>query len=192
MLEQKTLVLNRSWLPVTLTTVRRAVALLATGAAGAVHPATYEVADWDVWIERGPTDNGSLRGVGFRLPVPEVIVLHVYNGFPDRPVAFTRRNVYRRDGFQCAYCSSAPSMGDLTIDHVLPRARGGTTSWENCVTACISCNARKADRLPWEIGFKLTRTPAAPRWPGGLDPTSLRERPVWNRFVRGANGSSRR
>ena len=112
-----------------------------------------------------------------------MIGLQRYNGFPDRPVAFTRRNVYRRDGHRCVYCGDAPPMGDLTIDHVMPRARGGGTSWENCVTACFGCNAKKADRLPHEIGYRMAAKPRPPTWPGGLDPAALRGRPVWDRFI---------
>ena len=183
MLDRKTLVLNRSWMPVTTTTVRRAVVLMARGVAGAVHPGTFEVAHWEAWIERGPEDAGRLQGIGFEFPVPDVIVLTHYNGFPDLPVSFTRRNVYRRDGFQCMYCGRSPGASGLTLDHVRPRSRGGDTSWLNCVTACVSCNARKADRTLAQAGMSLRRKPAIPRWPGGLDPHSLEERPVWHRFV---------
>ena len=86
MLDRKTLVLNRSWMPVTTTTVRRAVVLMARGVAGAVHPGTFEVAQWEAWIERGPDDVHRLRAIGFEFPVPDVIVLTHYNGFPDLPV----------------------------------------------------------------------------------------------------------
>ena len=192
MLETKTLVLNRSWTPITLTTVRRAVILLAAGAARAVHPATYEAADWDGWIERGPHERGRLRGVNFELPVPEVIVLQRYNGFPNRGVSFSRRNVYKRDGNRCVYCRTAPPVAELTIDHVVPRARGGGTGWDNCVTACLRCNARKADRTPLQAGMTLPRPPAPPQWPGGMDPASLRERPIWNRFLPAAHRRSMR
>jgi len=183
MLDRKTLVLNRSWMPLTTTTVRRAIVLMARGVAGAVHPGTFEVAEWETWVERGTSEVGRLRAVGFEFPVPEVIVLTVYNGIPDMPVSFSRRNVYRRDGFRCAYCGSAPRSAELTIDHVRPRSRGGRTSWENCVTACMRCNARKADSPPSAVGMRLRWPPRAPRWPGGLDPRTLKERPVWHRFI---------
>lgn len=179
----QTLVLNRSWMPIAITTVRRAVCLLATGVARAVNPKTYEEADWDGWIERGPTEAGAIAGVGFRFPRPEVIVLTQYNGFLDLPVAFTRRNVYRRDGYTCVYCGDSPAASALTIDHVIPRSRGGGTTWENCVAACHPCNARKADHLPEEIGFELDTKPGVPKWPGGIDPRSLAERSVWHRFL---------
>lgn len=183
MLDRKTLVLNRSWMPLTTTTVRRAIVLMARGVAGAVHPATFEVAEWEAWVERGPEDSGRLRAIGFEFPVPEVIVLRAYNGVADRPVSFSRRNVYRRDGFTCVYCGKTPRAAELTIDHVRPRSQGGPTTWENCVTACVRCNSRKADRPAAAVGMELQRHPHVPRWPGGLDPRSLRERPVWHRFI---------
>lgn len=181
-LDRRALVLNRSWMPISTTSVRRAILLLARGAAGAVHPVTYEVAGWDDWLERGPQDGDGLPCVGFRLPLPDVVVLLRYNGVPDRPVAFTRRNVYRRDGFRCQYCQSRPGPDQLTIDHVLPRSRGGATTWENCVTACFRCNARKANRNAMDCGLVLHSVPVAPRWPGGLDPASLEQRPSWKPF----------
>ncbi|MDA1194436.1 MAG: HNH endonuclease [Planctomycetota bacterium] len=183
MLDRQTLVLNRSWRPITTTTVRRAIVLMARGVAGAVHPATFEVAAWETWIEVGSRAIGSLRGIGFDFPVPEVIVLTGYNGMPDAPVSFTRRNVYRRDGFACVYCGHAPRSAELTLDHVVPRSRGGPTDWRNCVTACVRCNARKADRTPSQADMRMRRQPTMPRWPGGLDPGQLAERPVWHRFM---------
>jgi 5-methylcytosine-specific restriction endonuclease McrA len=183
MLDGRALVLNRSWVPVSTTSVRRAVLLMARGVAGAVHPETYEVASWDTWVERGPMAAARLRGVAFDLPVPEVIVLTHYNGFPDFPVAFTRRNVYRRDGHRCMYCGERPRPDHLTIDHVVPRSRGGPTSWDNCVTACIRCNAKKANRSAREAGLTLLQSPATPRWPGGLDPEAVSQRPIWKRFL---------
>ena len=165
------------------TTVRRAIILMARGAASAVHPSTYEVADWGGWIARGPQDAQRLKGVGFLFPVPEVIVLRTYNGFPRIPVRFSRRNVYRRDGYACVYCGRAPNVRELTIDHVVPRSHGGGTTWENCVTACGGCNARKADRSPAKAGMTMRVHPRSPTWPGGLDPSLLASRPSWRRFV---------
>jgi len=182
-LDSHTLVLNKSWVPITTTTVRRAILLMARGVAGAVHPETYEVADWTAWILRGPRTTGHLRGVGFIFPIPEVIVLHSYNAYPDVPVAFTRRNVYRRDGYRCMYCGRRPRQEQLTIDHVIPRSRGGGHSWDNCVTACLDCNARKADRSVWDARMNLLVRPRAPDWPGGMDPDLLSSRPAWHRFL---------
>ena len=192
MLEQRALVLNRSWAPISTTSVRRALVLVVRGAAGVVHPETFCVHSWDEWVGDGsePSDTSvgprgapRVRGFGLAVPVPEVIALKHYDGYPVRGVAFTRRNVYRRDSYTCQYCGGRPGVEELTIDHVLPRSRGGASTWENCVTACRPCNARKANRLAEEIDLRLGRRPAAPRWPGGLDPASVRARPLWQRFL---------
>ena len=83
---------------------------------------------------------------------------------PRRAVQFSRVNVYRRDGFRCQYCREALPVGRLTFDHVVPRSRGGETSWENIVTSCGPCNRTKGDRTPVEAGMPLERTPREPRW----------------------------
>lgn len=183
MLDERALVLNRSWAPISTTSVRRAIVLVVRGAAGIVHPETYQVAGWEDWLRSGPVDRPVVRGFGLEVKVPEVIALKNYDGFPARGVAFTRRNVYRRDAFTCQYCRTRPGVEDLTIDHVIPRSRGGGSSWENCVTACRPCNTRKANRYAHELNLFLARKPAAPRWPGGLDPASVRARPAWHRFL---------
>ena len=183
MLDERALVLNRSWTPISTTSVRRAIVLVVRGGAGVVHPETYAVHAWDDWLVCAPDGKPGVRGFGLEVKVPEVIALRHYDGYPARGVAFTRRNVYRRDGFTCQYCGARPGVGDLTIDHVVPRSRGGGSTWENCVTACRPCNTRKANHLAHEIDLFLGRTPVAPRWPGGLDPASVLARPAWHRFL---------
>lgn len=213
MLEDRALVLNRSWTAISTTSVRRAVVLLVRGAAGVVHPSTFQLFSWEQWLAVGdagpdggaeaaeapqlPADPatrpapggarpgrvGRLLGFGLSIVVPEVIALRQYDGYPARGVAFTRRNVYKRDAHTCQYCGRRPGLDELTIDHVVPRSRGGGSTWENCVTACRACNARKANRLTHELDLVLPRPPAAPRWPGGLDPATVRARPLWQKFL---------
>jgi len=90
--------------------------------------------------------------------IPPVVVLKDYVK-PQKRVAFTRFNLFLRDEFCCQYCGS---KGDLTFDHVLPRSRGGVTSWENVVAACSPCNLRKANRLLKQSGLTLRRAPGQP------------------------------
>jgi 5-methylcytosine-specific restriction endonuclease McrA len=99
-----------------------------------------------------------VRSPGFSMRLPSVVSLKAYV-VQDRAPAFTRFNVFLRDGFACAYCSRSE---DLTFDHVVPRARGGRTSWENIVAACSRCNLAKGGRTPAEAQMSLRRRPVRP------------------------------
>ena len=99
-----------------------------------------------------------VRSPGFEMRVPSVVALKRYVA-PARRPAFTRFNVFLRDHFRCVYCGDA---NDLTFDHMLPRSRGGRTTWENVVTACSSCNVKKGGRSVDECGMRLPLEPYAP------------------------------
>jgi 5-methylcytosine-specific restriction endonuclease McrA len=87
-------------------------------------------------------------------------------------IRFARANVFRRDGWRCQYCGASLAANALTYDHVMPRARGGRTDWENIVTCCRPCNDKKRDRTPDEAGMKLLRRPVKPA-PGSLPPARI-------------------
>ncbi|MEM8977908.1 MAG: HNH endonuclease [Pseudomonadota bacterium] len=93
-----------------------------------------------------------------RIKIPSVVVLKDYVR-PQKRVAFTRFNLFLRDEFQCQYCGA---KGDLTFDHVVPRSRGGVTSWENVVAACSKCNLRKGSRSLRQSGLALRKPPRQP------------------------------
>lgn len=111
-------------------------------------------------------DGRLLRSPSLTLVMPAVVRLLRLVARPRAQVRFTRANVYRRDDHTCQYCGLRPGAGALTYDHVLPRARGGRTSWTNIVTCCVTCNLRKGDRTPTEAGMPLRRAPGRPR---GID-----------------------
>jgi len=96
------------------------------------------------------------------LPLPAVVRLRQYLKVFSRGVSFTRRNVLLRDGFECQYCGARPGVGELTLDHVLPRSRGGLLTWDNVVAACKPCNRRKGSRTPHEAKMVLRRRPEKP------------------------------
>ncbi|NUN08562.1 MAG: HNH endonuclease [Ignavibacteriaceae bacterium] len=102
----------------------------------------------------------SIRTVGGAFPWPSVIRLTNYINVPFQKVVLTRKNILRRDNYKCTYCG----RGDLplTIDHVVPKARGGSDSWENLVAACTSCNNKKGDRSPAEANMKMLNRPYVP------------------------------
>jgi 5-methylcytosine-specific restriction endonuclease McrA len=103
-----------------------------------------------------------VRSVGFSLKMPAVVRLVRAMRHPRRGVRFSRANVLARDAFACQYCGRRASPRELTFDHVVPRARGGRTTWDNIVTACTRCNRRKGDRTPDEAGMTLRTRPVCP------------------------------
>jgi 5-methylcytosine-specific restriction endonuclease McrA len=183
-LAQPTLVLNRSWVAVTTTTVRRALTLLYSDAAKVVSPETYETYDFHSWTEAGQSQaEDFVATVSVKIPVPEVILLTMYNGVPSMEVVFSRRNLFKRDLNQCQYCGCKPGTAELSIDHVIPRSRGGKSTWENCVLACTNCNRRKANRTPREARMALRCEPKQPRWAPHIDVSLGRRRRSWSRFI---------
>ena len=153
------LVLNRNWQPVNVATVARALVLLWNEAARVVDVADYQTFTWNDWSKLRPHgDEAFVQAISMRLRVPEVITLSSYDRMPASTVTFSRRNIFKRDRYVCQYCGNQPGTDELTIDHVVPRAQGGVSSWTNCVLACVACNKRKADRSPREVGIALATT----------------------------------
>lgn len=183
-LSQPTLVLNRGWSAIATTTVRHAIGLVYTGAARVIRPETYESHAFDSWADLAvPPGEPALKTVTLRIRVPEVIVLTRYSGMPTQKATFSRRNLYKRDRNTCQYCGARPGTSELSIDHVVPRSRGGRSTWENCVLACVRCNGKKANRRPSEAEMHLLRRPVAPRWTPIMEVPVARVRHSWRRFV---------
>lgn len=163
MLQQPTLVLNKSWRPIDVQTVAEAITKVWLNIASVVDTTDYSQYSWDNWVKRDPTSNDKTIGlVSGSVIVPEIILLHQYNKVPSVNVAFSRRSLFTRDGYQCQYCGKCSK--DLTIDHVIPRVRDGKSNFENCVAACKDCNRKKADRTLREVGMNLLNLPKTPKW----------------------------
>jgi 5-methylcytosine-specific restriction endonuclease McrA len=168
----RVLVLNRAWHPVNIVGVRRAFTLLFqehaqaifTGSADGGNHRVMGVDEWIAFSTTHPAPARCVHTARMALRVPSVLLLMVYDRVPRREVRFCRRNVYLRDGCRCQYCGRIFDEGELTLDHVVPRERGGRTNWENIVTACVRCNARKANRLPHQAGMHLRKPPVRPKW----------------------------
>ncbi len=184
MLDRATLVLNRSWRPVHVTTVRRALCMVFRDAARIVCPQSLSVFTFEEWLAQPlAQDAPAIRSPSVRIAAPEVVLLARYDRVPCHEAPFTRRNLFLRDDFTCQYCGRHCASDHLSIDHVLPRSRGGATNWENCVLACVSCNARKADRTLKEAGLHLLRAPVRPRWSPYLNVRPNQRMESWTRFT---------
>jgi 5-methylcytosine-specific restriction endonuclease McrA len=140
------LLLNFTYEPLGVLDVARAVRLLFARKVEVVH--------------RGER---VLRTTSVEFPLPSVVRLLYYVRRVRKRVALTKKNVLLRDDYVCAYCTSRGG-GDMTVDHVVPRSRGGRSAWENLVACCSACNARKRDRTPQEARMPLRRPPREPRF----------------------------
>jgi 5-methylcytosine-specific restriction endonuclease McrA len=155
-LQSRVLLLNgNTWEPLAVITVPRAINLLLAGKA--------------VVVEQ---TGQFLRGIRENFPVPSVIALRTFVNVPRRKAHWSRKGVLLRDNYVCVYCGARPgaalkgkvlSKGDFTVDHVVPRSRGGKDLWTNTACACYHCNHRKGDRLPNEAGMRLRWEPKTPR-----------------------------
>lgn len=184
MLSAPTLVLNKSWVVVSITTVRNALSLLYSGSARAICPETYEIHDFHSWAElRVLPHEQCIRTISRKIRVPEIILLVNYDGYPKRGVTFSRKNIYKRDDYTCQYCGSKPGISELTIEHIVPRSHGGRSTWANCVLACTTCNKKKSNKTLEETGMKLLRKPFKPKWPPQLVMPMTKVRQSWEQFI---------
>lgn len=136
--------LNQSYEPLTICNLRKAVVLIYLGKAETV------IND----------ERKSLHSINKTYPWPSIIRISKFVKVPYKKVVLTRKNILRRDGFKCAYCGRSDLP--LTIDHIIPKARGGDDSWENLVSACTICNNKKGDRTPDEAKMKMLFQPFKP------------------------------
>ncbi|MGB0036298.1 MAG: HNH endonuclease [Candidatus Acidiferrales bacterium] len=136
------LVLNATFEPINVTAVRRALVLMLKGVAQAEE-----------------TNHAEVHSTTKAIQVPSVIRLLSYRHIPQQSRALSRKNILLRDRNTCQFCGDAFPASELTLDHVMPRSRGGRSSWENLVACCYQCNNRKGDRTPEEAGLKLQRRP---------------------------------
>lgn len=163
-LNSEVLVLNRSFAPVHITSVRRAFSLLYQDLARAVD-SQYQTFDFKSWADLSVSLHEESVGlVGRAIRVPRVILLIAYDRIPKRQVRFSRFNIYRRDRYTCQYCGRSFPRHELNLDHVIPRSQGGLSRWDNVVCSCLNCNHRKGGRTPERAAMKLLRLPRRPDW----------------------------
>ncbi len=170
-LKYRVLVLNRLWQAVNIVGVQRAFGLLLQDHAQVIYTGddSFQMMDSAAWLalseEASPSDNEAyVQTVRMRIRVPKVLLLRGYDKLPGQEVKFSRETLFERDHYRCQYCGNDFDEAQLNMDHVIPRDRGGRTSWENIVTSCIQCNSHKANRLPHQANMHLIRKPERPRW----------------------------
>lgn len=183
-LDHPSLVLNRSWVAIHVTTARRPLCLVYSEAAVCVEPDSLQTFEFDAWVvwNRSPSDLW-IRAPEVTIAAPEVIQLRPYNKVPACVAPFTRRNLYDRDGHTFQHYGARCGSDRLSIDHVTPRSKGGRTTWDNCVLACVGCNSNKGDRSIREAGLRLLRKPKPPRWSPNLNLRRSEHPNSWVKFT---------
>lgn len=175
--------LNRNYMAIQITDVQHAIKHLYTGNAkvvahtdiknqqGVVAIHKYETFGFNEWVEASQAivedPKRFIRSVKFKMRVPSIVLLVAFDRLPERQVKFSRQNIYARDSYCCQYCNSKRGKNNnlrLTIDHVVPRSKGGKSTWDNVVCCCYRCNQKKRDRTPREAGMVLLKIPKKPRW----------------------------
>ena len=123
-----------------------------------------KIIKWEDWISM-PYDESSsyIKTVSLQIKIPKIIVLSNFDRVPFKRPKFTTKNLWIRDGGICQYTGKKLTPNNGNIDHIIPKAQGGKTSWENCVIAHKEINAIKADRTPEQAGLKLLKKPSAPK-----------------------------
>lgn len=124
----------------------------------------YCYKDWLVFSEMCSDDYPTVGTVSGKIIIPEIVILQKYDRLPTRDVKYSRQTLFERDHFTCAYCGGVYDKKKLTIDHILPRAQGGKTTWMNTITACFTCNNVKADKTPEQSNMHLRYKPRKPAW----------------------------
>jgi len=169
-LDQPVLVLNRLWQAVNVICAKRAFTLLARGHASVIHhhQDDFRVFSFLDWIDFSrlcpPVElRDKVQTPRTTLRLPRIILLTFFDKLPKKELKLTRNNVFNRDKDTCQYCARTLPKEALNLDHIIPRDRGGKTTWENIVCSCIACNSRKANRLPHEANMRLIKRPLRPK-----------------------------
>lgn len=177
MLQSPVLVLNKGFYPVNSTGAGEALSMVFRDVAHVIDVesvpvdgadrvqvvGSYQPYSWEDWSALD-ADERFIQFPGYRVRVPEIIRTTGFDQLPSSVVTYSRKNLMKRDNCVCQYCLKSFPTEELTIDHVIPRAQGGTSCFENAVAACVACNSRKANRTPDQAGMPLQRKPVRPSW----------------------------
>lgn len=164
-LKRPVLILNKHYATIDISDVRNSISLIYKNAADIIDTKNNYISyDWDSWVEYSQdqyphTDYYWIECVSFPIIVPTVIKLHNYGGYVVRRSPPTKRNIFKRDKYQCQYCGDKYPKSQLSLDHVVPKSRGGSSNWDNLVCACRPCNAKKRNRTPKEANMELLVSP---------------------------------
>ena len=178
------LILNKNWVAIAAFPIKKSIILLYQNRALVVCPKSYRTFNFSEWVQESINNNCNegIKTTSCIISKPEIILLKPYGGMPYNKVPFTRKNIFMRDNYTCQYCLKQLPRNKLTIDHVIPRSKNGTNSFENCVTSCLKCNNKKSDKLLREVNLFLKKKPIRPKWHPAIGLENLPD--SWNSFIK--------
>ena len=188
-LNAEVLLLSKSWRPLKVISAKQALTLLYKDVVDAIDAHDYSQYDFSGWEEVSqyrdefePDKHRWVQSVRMRILVPVIVRLRDFDLKRKRKVRFSRRNIYARDHYRCQYCGKKFRSEELNLDHILPRSRGGKTTWENIVACCLSCNRHKDNRTPKEAKMPLLTDPKEPEVGSIVDVPVIRHE-SWKSFL---------
>ena len=179
-LTNPTLVLNKSWHPIDSINVRDALISVASERGVFLNTLDYSQHNIYSWMQLPVKNDNYIMTSQGPIIVPEIMLLTEYNHVPLRKVVFCRKNLWNRDKRRCQYCSKEPKIDEITIDHIVPRSKGGQSTFDNCVLACIECNKKKGNRTLKGARMQLRRIEKMQNGEISTVYYDLPKRPVWN------------
>ena len=165
-LNRKVLVLNKHWTPIRVVNASRAICIVMKGKADIInHDGSFQVHNWNEWESLNVTEGQSyIMTTRGKICQPEIILLSAYDRVPNFTPKLNKSNIYRRDNGQCQYTGQHLSKHEATIDHVVPRSKGGKNTWENLVICSPDVNKQKGSLLLGETDLTLKTSPTKPKW----------------------------
>jgi len=183
-LDRPVLVLNKSWMPIRVITVKRACTLIFADKASVILPDDYSVYNWEKWCNIDVSDDKEgIQLCYSRVLIPEVIVLIRFDKVKIHGVRLTKRSIFIRDQHQCQYSGKKVKLDDADIDHIIPKSKGGTSTWENMVVCSKEINRLKGNRTPEEAGLKLLKQPHCPTYNRVMIDPKTNVPKSWDKFL---------
>jgi 5-methylcytosine-specific restriction endonuclease McrA len=183
-LNKLVLILNKNWIAIRVKNVRIAILLTSRERACIVDPLDYNVYKWEEWIKLKVKEKEEyISTTSFNIRIPEIIILTQYGKVPDYDVRLTKKNISIRDQYKCQYTGEKLNPKDADIDHIVPKSKGGKTSWDNLVFTSKKLNRKKGNKHLRETGLKLVKKPKKPK-ARTLLLNSMKKMPeTWTKFL---------
>lgn len=184
-LNDKVLILNKSWIAIRIKNVKHAIKLVSRQRAFIVDTESFAIYSWNEWVKFNVSDNDKyIVSTSGKIKCPEVLVLSSYNKLPKSKPRLTKKNIFIRDGYKCQYSGEKVTKKTADIDHVVPKSKGGKTTWDNLVVCSKKINRLKSNKTIQEVGLELIQKPKEPNFRNVLIDPNMKIPDSWLNFLK--------